>query len=58
MKTNNHKTYTNNTKTKKKTKKAAASEAAERELRHRAEAWVFIKGGCSRRGVQWMGLAL
>ena len=21
-------------------------------------AWVFIKGGCSRRGVQWMGVVL
>ena len=20
--------------------------------------WVFIKGGCSRRGVQWMGVVL
>ena len=26
--------------------------------RRRARAWVFIKGGCSRRGVQWMGVAL
>ena len=23
--------------------------------RHRHQ-WVFIKGGCSRRGVQWMGV--
>ena len=22
------------------------------------DAWVFIKGGCSRRGVQWMGVVL
>ena len=23
----------------------------------RLDRWVFIKGGCSRRGVQWMGVA-
>ena len=23
-----------------------------------ARAWVFIKGGCSRKGVQWVGVAL
>ena len=24
----------------------------------RARLWAFIKGGCSRRGVQWMGVVL
>ena len=25
---------------------------------HKELSWVFITGGCSRRGVQWMGVAL
>ena len=29
-----------------------------RRSRGRIPFWVFIKGGCSRRGVQWMGLVL
>ena len=28
------------------------------ELRRRNRGWVFIEGGCSRRGVQWMGVVL
>ena len=32
------------------------SPAKGESFRKYADGWVFIKGGCSRRGVQWMGV--
>ena len=34
------------------------SQSTPRRTECASSIWVFIKGGCSRRGVQWMGVVL